>query len=764
MSQNRAEIFIVVLLIFFFISGCKSDPLEVRDKYFASAEKYFAEQKYEEAIIDYRNALHSDQEHVPSHLGIAKAFQKMGNSQQAIAEYSQVIKLDGENIEARIEIGRYQIALGTRSGNPEYFKLAQESAEAALTVDPSNIKAIILLGNAYAGQNEIDKSMQEYEKALSLDPTNLQATLNLAAAHLQKNDLHQAEIHFNKALEDHPDSIEAHLAIVPYYSSTNNPQQVKAHIEKAFELNPADPRSLSTFVNFYLSEGKIDEAENVLKEAISREPEVLEPRLGLVRFYLQQGRIDDEITALNGLLEAFPGNASAQLRLAEISQSRGEDAKAEEYLRSVLKSSSYNAEAHFMLGEILRKRNENDKALEEFESAITLNESLAPAYLAKANLELLRGDFDACSTTLQTILKLNRNYIPARAAMAKLLIIQGKPHNAMREAEEVLKQIPNNEDALGARAEALRLLDRLDESEQDWLKLCEMQPQNASYWHRLGSIKILKNQNKSALQYFRKAVELKPDFIDAINDIVYLRIQEGQFNEILKELDDLGRKKSPKDEIHRFKGQVYLTNNNQTAAENEWKKAIELNPQNRAFMLLGQLYVRQNRIPQAIEEIDKLIAQNEKYVPAYLQKAYYFEISNDPKNAIKNYRKVLDLDSQNVVAANNLAWLLAVNDIDIDEAFSLAEPLKKKLPENPEIADTIGWIYYKMNNFPMATNQLLFSVNNRKNPSAENYFRLGMSLYRNGDSIKAKQTLRKALELDDRFDGAEEAKSTLNSL
>jgi tetratricopeptide (TPR) repeat protein len=49
---------------------------------------------------------------------------------------------------------------------------------------------------------------------------------------------------------------------------------------------------------------------------------------------------------------------------------------------------------------------------------------------------------------------------------------------------------------------------------------------------------------------------------------------------------------------------------------------------------------------------------------------------------------------------------------------------------------------------------LLFSVNNRQKPAAENYYRLGMAYYAKGDLMLAKQTLRKALELDPKLPDA----------
>ena len=79
MRNNEAKILMALLLSFVFLTACKSDPIEVRDKYYAKAKEYLDSQRYEEAVIEFRNALRTDDGHIPSYMGIAKAFQNLGD-------------------------------------------------------------------------------------------------------------------------------------------------------------------------------------------------------------------------------------------------------------------------------------------------------------------------------------------------------------------------------------------------------------------------------------------------------------------------------------------------------------------------------------------------------------------------------------------------------------------------------------------------------------------------------------------------------------
>ena len=751
---------IIALVCLSLLAGCSHDPKAARDKYFNSAQKYFADAKYDEAAIQYRNALQQDKEHVASYLGLAQTLQKLGEHQNAIGLFQQVIKMDGRNVTARLQLGEYYLAAAV--SNPELFKNAQEQAEEVLKIEPSNVEARILLGNALGGQKENDKSIRELGKALSADPGNLRASTSLGLALMRSGDAAGAERTFRDACVKYPDATKAHLALATFLAASKRFQEAESEYRFAFNLAPADPACLNPLVSFYLSTKRAGDAEKVLKEAISKKPDAREPRWGMALFYLQQGLTDKAIEALQEVLKASPGDRQALLRLAEIYLARNEDAKAEENIRLVLAAEANNAEAHYLRGKILLKRQDVDKALADFNMAIKLNDSMPAPYIDKANVLVARGDLEGAHNTLNAILERDRNNVMVRGALAKLLAIRQQPRDALQLATEVLAVMPGNEDAIAARAESLRSLGRLEEARKDFLTLCENRPDNPVYWHRLGVVEAQQQATASALVHLRKALELKPDFIAAATDIVELQLKARQPAAALAELDRWSRTKAPQDEVHRLRGQVYLSGGDLAAAESEFRKTVEVNPQNyQAYLLLAQLNVQRNNIPQALKEVDQLISRNNKLVAAHMLKGLYLQVSGDIPGAMASYRNALALEPDNPYVANNLAWLLCESGSNLDEALALAQLARKKLPDNPEAADTLGWIYYKQKNYILAVDQLLFAVNNRKQPSAEQYFHLGMAYYEKGDLQLARQTLRKALELDPKLPGAEEARKII---
>jgi tetratricopeptide (TPR) repeat protein len=124
------------------------------------------------------------------------------------------------------------------------------------------------------------------------------------------------------------------------------------------------------------------------------------------------------------------------------------------------------------------------------------------------------------------------------------------------------------------------------------------------------------------------------------------------------------------------------------------------------------------------------------------------------------YEKVLEINPQAAVAANNLAYLYSEQGANPERALELAQRAKEIAPEDPSISDTLGWILYKRGLYQRALGLLQDSA--QKLPgNAEVHYHLGMTLYQLQDRAGAERALSRALEINSGFPGADEAKQTL---
>jgi len=111
---------------------------------------------------------------------------------------------------------------------------------------------------------------------------------------------------------------------------------------------------------------------------------------------------------------------------------------------------------------------------------------------------------------------------------------------------------------------------------------------------------------------------------------------------------------------------------------------------------------------------------------------------------VATYQKILQLQPDHPIALNNLAYIMAESGGDLDQALTLAQRARQKLPNDLNVADTLGWIYIKKNLSDQAIE--IFRDLVKKQPQSSTFhYHLGMALYQKGDKLGARQALQAAL-------------------
>ena len=63
--------------------------------------------------------------------------------------------------------------------------------------------------------------------------------------------------------------------------------------------------------------------------------------------------------------------------------------------------------------------------------------------------------------------------------------------------------------------------------------------------------------------------------------------------------------------------------------------------------------------------------------------------------AKRRYAELLEREPRAAVAANNLAWIYADEQQNLDVALDLAERATEQMPDYAEAWDTLGWVYHR---------------------------------------------------------------------
>src|SRR5262245_40356922 len=152
-------------------------PALTEEQYFTSGEKYFGEAKYQEASIQYLNALGKNPRNREARFKLAQCYANANLVGSAAKELRTLLEYYPNAVPANLQMGNLYLAGG--GTDPQLFRRAQDIAKQILDKDEGNVKARILSASADAGLNEFDKAVGQLQEVLKVDPNDMTAQLNL---------------------------------------------------------------------------------------------------------------------------------------------------------------------------------------------------------------------------------------------------------------------------------------------------------------------------------------------------------------------------------------------------------------------------------------------------------------------------------------------------------------------------------------------------------------------------------------------------------
>ena len=121
------------------LAACSKSP----QRYMASGDEYFKAGKYNEAILQYRNAIQRDPKLAKAHFQLAKAYLATQSFQAAFKELQTTVDLDPGNVEAQLQYASMLLAA-------KKYDDAKAVVAKVLAADPKNARAHALLGERLA--------------------------------------------------------------------------------------------------------------------------------------------------------------------------------------------------------------------------------------------------------------------------------------------------------------------------------------------------------------------------------------------------------------------------------------------------------------------------------------------------------------------------------------------------------------------------------------------------------------------------------------
>jgi Flp pilus assembly protein TadD len=159
--------------------------------------------------------------------------------------------------------------------------------------------------------------------------------------------------------------------------------------------------------------------------------------------------------------------------------------------------------------------------------------------------------------------------------------------------------------------------------------------------------------------------------------------------------------------------------------------------------MLGQLYMSQGKLDQALIQFETLAQKQSRPVEALTMAGMILRQQGKNDLARARYEQALVLDPNAATAANNLAWMLTESGEDLDRAVDLAKIATAASPDAPAVMDTLGWAWLKKREARLAIP--LFQRCVELEPSNGWYhYHLGLAYDQVGDRDRARASLQRA--------------------
>jgi tetratricopeptide (TPR) repeat protein len=718
----------------FTLTACQSQEEKIAT-FMENGAGYAEADELGEAVIEYRNVLQLDPNHALAHFELAKAYLELGRGKDAYWELSEAVRLAPENVEARLTLG----GLSMIARN---YQEALEQAEKTLELDPSRSSAHLLYAQALERLERVEEAEDHYLRAIDADPESGPYRLVTAGYYIRRGDRGKAEpmlraftevepgfrsytslarfqaddeARVSEAIASFEQAVEAstedNLAaaiqnLATYKFALGKRAEATALLESSIESRPLNSDGkldlIYLLARFYRAEGNVEGADDLIESATAAQPNDVKPYLILSAYRGRQGDLEAALAAAEAALEVDPGHTKAKLRKAELlidlgyrGEHKGQIALGRGIVDEVLEREPTSPDGLFVLGKAELAVNNVDAAVRALRAAVDSRPHWAQAHFVLGSALTLVGETSAARAEVARAVELDSDMLEARRMLAKLHAALGEHEYAVEQGRVCLKVNPGDLKTRILVAQSLLRIGRAEEAIAELDALPERE-WNAEVLYARARLSVGQKDLPAARRMLLRAARLEPHHAEILAALLSVDRATDQMPEAVALIEQARAARPESAELARLHGMMSLYTGNPEQAEKSLQEATRLNPDDMAaYQQLASFYQAAGRLDETLETYRRALEKQPNNARLHHFVAVLYELSGRVDEAMVAYEEAIELDPNLGQSKNNLAYLLAEANRDLDRALNLAQDAKQLMPDNGNAADTLGWVLYK---------------------------------------------------------------------
>jgi tetratricopeptide (TPR) repeat protein len=771
----------VLLVVVLAMAGCLRSPEEKYAEFMKSGKQYMEKQDYSSAVLQFRNAARVMPEAAEAYYQAALADLRLGRGNEAYQLAKKAEQLDPNLKENEMLLAQLMVLISQK--DPGFATQATDRLTKLKDANPNDPDVLYLLAATQARVGNSEEMENFLMEALKASPQHLQSSLALAKAKLAERDFAGAEGVLRKAVEEAPDSVPPKLALGQLYLLLKRPDDAKEQFSQALKMDAKNAQAMIGLAVVNENSKNPAEAERLMQQVSSLDDKRFQAYYG--RLLMQHEKWGPAVTEFQRLVTADPGDADLRgmLLMAYLRADRAPE--AETFLKRLVAENPDDRTARKQLVGLLVSLNRTSDAEAILTQAIEKNPKDADAMLQRTEIYWRTGRIQQAEQDLAQVLQTRPNSHEAHFFQAKLHQSRNQPRLYQQELREAVRLEPNFlvarlelANALRATGDAKAALTLLDEAPaankrvlgyavaRNWALIATDSPdarkmvnatlqvsQAPEILLQDGALKLEEKQYEAARRAFQSVLDQEPDNTRALGALAQSYLLENQKARAAEVIQKHASSRPNSAEMQNFLGAWYAKTGYRTEARQAYQAALTADPKNLpARLALAQLDLAEGRydsVRQTLREVTDVDPDN---VDALVYLAMAAEGSKNYDAAINAYKKALTLDPQGplaVISLNNLAYRLAETNNAFDEALGYAQRAKEQAPNNKQVDDTLGWIYYRKGIFATALEYLQSAAaSDSGKKSAAVQYHLALCQIQSGDVATGRQTLTYAKSLD----------------
>jgi len=740
----------IVVLILFCLSltpGCLfEDSQKEANQLYECGLNALDEKRMDKALSCFQQTVEKDPGHAKAHYQLGRLYLKLNQTNLAEGEFNVALKEDPSLTDAKRSLARLFYRRGAyEKAVPLYRQLVERHDE-----DPDThlilSDSLLGIGDVSAARDVMEKTAADYSKDISIQ--------SALARFYEKAGFHElAEETLLKLRDDFPKSSRPYVTLMEF-------QMRQCHLDRAEETGgEAIKKGLidkDLHHSLFVLENRRKNHQSALGHlhaAVKLSPDDYDMWMLLGDYLLFLKMYPQAREAYETIERKWPDSRQVQTRTAEVYMAEGRYDEALNYIENMLAKKPGDARAHLLRGILWIQEGDTDKARSEILKAREIDPESAEGHYFYGLSFLKDQEYELSLPEILRAVEKRPDSVKARLALAYLYFKTDQLLLALDELDQILESKPGNQQARTLRAAVHIRLKDYEAAASDYLYMIEKNQSTPDIRLHLAGIYRAQGKLDDALKIVEGVLTQYPDSLKGVEQKATIYAEKGAYGKAIGTCNSYLKQRPDDLQIGMLKAAILLRQEKYGMAEDVLTRLIEKNPQSyRPVMLMANSLRKQQKYKEALLFYQNAVDKDPNAIEAYMEMASLYQFVGQFEKAVDAYEAVLRIDSSNGPAANDLAYLYADRNQDVDRALSLALRSFELMPESPAVQDTLGWAYLKKGSALLAKMHLEEAV--RRSPETPLFrYHLGIALHASDDISGAGKTFREAIRLG--LDGKE---------